>query len=142
MGGDSIKSTEIVVEVQENGIIRRADTGYLIGRLVPDYSYEQLISVGNMQHTTKYPNGHKAYDEARAGSLAPRLLPVATPAEIAHRIYIEAQLIQDILQKSQSHDGAVDRVAMMLPHIDRLLWSIRHGSTALTGILARLDGGK
>ena len=42
MSDDCIATKELAVIVQENGIIRRADTGYLIGRLVDDYKYENL----------------------------------------------------------------------------------------------------
>jgi len=42
MSNDCIATKELAVIIQENGIIRRADTGYLIGRLVDDYKYEDL----------------------------------------------------------------------------------------------------
>ena len=42
MMGEYIETVKLLVEIQANGIIRRADTGYLIGRLSDDYEYEQL----------------------------------------------------------------------------------------------------
>ena len=42
MSDASCPSKVILVEIQENGIIRREDTGYLIGRLTEDYKYEDL----------------------------------------------------------------------------------------------------
>jgi len=136
MSEGSIKTTQIVVDVQENGIIRRADTGYLIGRLASDYDYEQLTRVGNMQHTTKYPTD---LSSGTPGNI--NRVPVATPAEIAHRIYITAEQIRVELSQIQSYTGAIDKLAMAAPHINKSLWSIKHGATALVGILAGLDGG-
>ena len=48
-GGDSCPTKTLVVDIQSNGIIRRADTGYLIGRLTDDYSYEDLPDEGRME---------------------------------------------------------------------------------------------
>lgn len=42
--GDSIASTVIKVIVQENGIIRLADSGFLIGRLVDEVDYETMLA--------------------------------------------------------------------------------------------------
>jgi len=42
---DDIETLLVLVEIQENGIIRRADTGYLIGRLSDDYEYERLKDI-------------------------------------------------------------------------------------------------
>ncbi len=42
MNGDCISTHRVVVDIQENGIIRLASDGYLIGRLSRDFSFEQL----------------------------------------------------------------------------------------------------
>ena len=42
MEADSIGTKELTVYVQENGIIRRKDNDYLIGRLAEDVTYESL----------------------------------------------------------------------------------------------------
>ena len=41
-GGDSCPTKTVTVDIQENGIIRRADTGYLIGRLTDDSGIQSL----------------------------------------------------------------------------------------------------
>jgi hypothetical protein len=43
MSGDTCATTTIEVEIQENGIIRDAESGYLIGRLVGGISFEDVI---------------------------------------------------------------------------------------------------
>lgn len=48
---DYIPIKTLKVIIQENGIIRRADTGYLIGRLVKDYKYEYLEDESNVKDT-------------------------------------------------------------------------------------------
>lgn len=40
--GDAIRTKTIEVIVQENGLIRRADTGLLIGHLYDQVSFETL----------------------------------------------------------------------------------------------------
>ena len=43
MSDASIETKEILVSVQANGIIRRADTGYLIARLSDGVAYDSLV---------------------------------------------------------------------------------------------------
>ena len=40
MGGDSIKTITVLVEIQENGIIRFGESGHIIGRLNDGVSFE------------------------------------------------------------------------------------------------------
>lgn len=41
---DHCESKRILVDIQDNGIIRRADTGYLIGNLSRDYPFSDLCN--------------------------------------------------------------------------------------------------
>ena len=43
MNGKCIDRKIMLVAIQENSIIRRADTGYLIGRLSRNYKYKELV---------------------------------------------------------------------------------------------------
>jgi len=42
MSDDFCPMKQMVVDIQENGIIRQADNGYLIGRICDYVSYEDL----------------------------------------------------------------------------------------------------
>ena len=54
MSDDFCPMKQMVVDIQENGIIRQADNGYLIGRLCDYISYEDLpIIVGKIEEIKK-----------------------------------------------------------------------------------------
>ncbi len=48
---DCIEAKSIACTIQDNGIIRRADNGLLIGRLVSDVSYEQALKEEPLERT-------------------------------------------------------------------------------------------
>lgn len=151
MSGDSIKTVRVVVDVQENGIIRRATDGCLVGRLIDDVGFDLLVPqpirhqpeglrpdpIAGQPYrnpaadplagrfTTKYPS-----DMISGTSRNINIPPVARPKDIADRIYISAVEAQNLIEQPNPD----------IVRINQLLWTIRHGSTALSGLLNRGGG--
>lgn len=81
---DHCESKRILVDIQDNGIIRRADTGYLIGNLSRDYPFSDLCH-GTVEVESRSVQRREALQKGEP-------MPTFDKPEMPERIWANPQL--------------------------------------------------